>query len=160
MRRCWRNRSTVPHSPPSIAYASTPSTAIAMTMRAARDRPPLRILAIVTPGRHPGRAAPSRSFQSVDRAARILRFVAQPGLDAQELVVLRDAVGAARRAGLDLAGVGGNCEVGDEGVLRLAAAVRDDALVPVPAGQLHRLECLAHRADLVQLDEDRVAHVF
>jgi GAF domain-containing protein len=53
--------------------------------------------------------------------------------DAQELVVLRDAVGAARRAGLDLARVGGDREVGDEGVLGLARAVRDDRAVAVAA---------------------------
>ncbi len=45
-------------------------------------------------------------------------------LDAEELVVLGDAVGAAGRAGLDLAGAGGDREVGDEGVFRLAGAVR------------------------------------
>ena len=39
--------------------------------------------------------------------AGILRHVKQLVLDAQELVVLRHAVGAARRAGLDLTGVDG-----------------------------------------------------
>ena len=34
--------------------------------------------------------------------------------DAEQLVVLRDAVGAAGRAGFDLAGAGGDCDVGDE----------------------------------------------
>ena len=43
--------------------------------------------------------------------------------DAQELVVLGDAVGAAGGAGLDLAGVGGHGDVGDDGVLGLAGAV-------------------------------------
>ena len=42
--------------------------------------------------------------------AGILRHVKQLVLDAQELVVLRDAVGAARRTGLDLAGVDGKVE--------------------------------------------------
>ena len=39
--------------------------------------------------------------------------VAEHLLDAQQLVVLADAVGAAERAGLDLAGVGGHGDVGD-----------------------------------------------
>ena len=54
-------------------------------------------------------------------------------LDAQELVVLADAVGAAGRAGLDLAGAGGHGEVGDEGVFGFAGAVADDAGVAVAA---------------------------
>ena len=40
--------------------------------------------------------------------AGILRHVKQLVLDAQELVVLRHTVGAARRAGLDLAGIDGD----------------------------------------------------
>ena len=52
-----------------------------------------------------------------DRAAAQLFF------DAEKLVVLGDAVGAADRAGLDLANAGGDGEVGDEGVLGFARAV-------------------------------------
>ena len=44
-------------------------------------------------------------------------------LDAEELVVFRDAVGAAGGARLDLAGVGGDGDVGDRHVLGLARAV-------------------------------------
>ena len=46
-------------------------------------------------------------------------------LDPQQLVVLRDALGARRRAGLDLADGGRDREVGDRRVLGLAGAVRD-----------------------------------
>jgi hypothetical protein len=53
--------------------------------------------------------------------------------DAEELVVLGDAVGAGGGAGLDLAGAGGDGEVGDEGVFGLAGAVRDDGGVAVAA---------------------------
>jgi hypothetical protein len=45
---------------------------------------------------------------------------AQLFLYAQDLIVLGDAVGAGRRAGLDLAGAHGDDEVGDEGVLRFS----------------------------------------
>ena len=48
-------------------------------------------------------------------------------LDAQQLVVLRDAVAARGRAGLDLAAVRRDREVGDRRVLGLAAAVRHHA---------------------------------
>ena len=44
-------------------------------------------------------------------------------LDAEQLVVLGHAVGAAERTGLDLSAVGGNCDVGDGSVLGLTAAV-------------------------------------
>ena len=57
-------------------------------------------------------------------------------LDAQELVVLGHPVRARRRAGLDLPGVRGDREVGDEGVFGLARAVRDDRRVARRARQL------------------------
>ena len=77
-------------------------------------------------------------------------------LDAEELVVLGDAVGAAGRAGLDLAGAGGDREVGDEGVFGLAGAVADDGGVAVAAAELDGLEGLGDGADLVELDQDGV----
>ena len=46
--------------------------------------------------------------------------VAELFLDAKELVVLGHTVGAAEGAGLDLAAVGGYCDVGDGSVLSLA----------------------------------------
>ena len=89
--------------------------------------------------------------------ARVDGGVAELLLDAQQLVVLRDAVGARRRTGLDLAGAGRDGQVGDRRVLRLAGAVRDDARVTVRARELDRVERLGQRADLVDLDQDRVA---
>src|SRR6266404_2593611 len=50
-------------------------------------------------------------------------------LDAKELVVFGDAVGAAGGAGFDLAGGGGDGKVGDEGVFGFAGAVRNDGVV-------------------------------
>ena len=57
--------------------------------------------------------------------ARVDREPIELGLDAQQLVVLGDALAAGRRAGLDLAGAGRDGEVGDRRVLRLAAAMAD-----------------------------------
>src|SRR3954451_22812827 len=48
-------------------------------------------------------------------------------LDAQQLVVLRDPLGAGGGTGLDLAAVRGDGEVGDGGVLGLAGAVAHHA---------------------------------
>ena len=52
-------------------------------------------------------------------------------LDAQQLVVLRHAVRARRRPGLDLADTGRDGEIGDRRVLGLAGPVRHDARVAV-----------------------------
>jgi len=43
--------------------------------------------------------------------------------DAQQLIVLGDAVGAAGRTGLNLAGVGGHHQVRNEGIFGLAGAM-------------------------------------
>ena len=75
-------------------------------------------------------AAPSSATDSQlsaeHRAARELGVAAERLLDAQQLVVLRHAIRARRRAGLDLAAAGGDGEVGDRRVLGLARAVRHD----------------------------------
>ncbi len=63
---------------------------------------------------------------------------------------------ARRRAGLDLARVGRDREVGDERVLGLARAVRDDRGVAGVLRGADRVERLGERADLVDLDQDRV----
>src|SRR5262245_5186328 len=86
--------------------------------------------------------------------AGVLRGRSELFLDAQELVVLRDAIRARGRAGLDLTGVHGDGEIGDRRVLRLAGPVRDDGRVPCRARDVDRVERLRERADLVDLDED------
>src|SRR6476620_2424998 len=77
-------------------------------------------------------------------------------LDAQQLVVLGDALGARGGAGLDLAAVGGDGEVGDGDVLGLPRAVAHHAAVAVAVGQVDRVEGFGERADLVDLDQQRV----
>ena len=59
--------------------------------------------------------------------------------------------------GLDLPAAGGDGEVGDRRVLGLAGAVRHDGRVAGVARHRDRVERLGERADLVDLDEDRVA---
>src|ERR1700683_1461281 len=56
-------------------------------------------------------------------------------LDAEELVELRDPFGAGRRAGLDHPAVRRDGQVGDRGVLGLAAAVRHDGAVAVAGAE-------------------------
>ncbi len=89
--------------------------------------------------------------------ARILGDVAQFLFDAEQLVVLGHAIRAARRAGLDLAGVEGHGDVGDGRVFGLAGAVRNDGGVAGAVGHLDGVQRLGQGADLVDLDEDGVA---
>src|SRR6266853_4249912 len=70
-------------------------------------------------------------------------------LDTEKLVVLRDAVGAAGRAGLDLAGGRGDGKVSDESILGFAGAVGDDGVVAGFAGQLNGVDGFGNAADLI-----------
>src|ERR1017187_5792453 len=63
-------------------------------------------------------------------------------LDAQQLVVFADAVGAAGRSRLDLSHAGGYGEIGDESVFRFAGAMRYHRGVAVVAGQFDRRDRL------------------
>ena len=107
----------------------------------------------------PGHPLPARLVRLANVVERSLAGVARAALelvlDADELVVLGDAVAAARSARLDLAGVDAHDQVGDGGVLGLAGAVAHDASVTGLLGGLDGLERLGERANLVDLDQDR-----
>ena len=64
----------------------------------------------------------------------------------------------AGRARLDLPAVGRDREVGDGDVFGLTAAVRHHRGVAGAAREQHGVERLRQRADLVDLDQDRVRH--
>src|SRR5450759_4293763 len=95
------------------------------------------------------RAKRARASAFLRGEARIDTRVGEILLDAQEPVVLRDALGAAKRARLYEARVHGDREVCDRRVLRLARAVGDDRDVSRRLRDPHRLERLGDRADLV-----------
>src|SRR5215211_6804508 len=89
----------------------------------------MRAAAILTPsfdgqGHLPPQAIlrAARMSGAEDGTPRVLGVRAQGLLDPQQLVVLRHAVRARGRAGLDLAAAGGDGEVRDRRVLRLARA--------------------------------------
>src|SRR5579884_51296 len=90
------------------------------------------------------------------RPAGPIRAVAELLLDPQELVVLGDAIRARWGARLDLAGAERDGEVGDRRVLRLARAVGHDRGVAVVVCEPDGVDRLGQRADLVDLDQDRV----
>src|SRR5664280_1610795 len=109
-----------------------------------------------------GRVPPALRLRDRDYAPQLLVLGAREGvparvnglgaelfLDAEQLVVLGDAIGAAGRAGLELADAGGDGEVGDGRVLGLARAVRDHGRVAVLTRQLDAVERLGQRSDLV-----------
>src|ERR1019366_295298 len=89
-----RSRFNVLHSPPCTANTSTPIAASAITARTMSEP----VVAFFF-------AAIRSPLDAVHRAARELRGVAEIALDAQQLVVLRDAIGAAPAAGPCLARV-------------------------------------------------------
>src|SRR3954451_24786007 len=90
------------------------------------------------------------------RDAAVERLLAELLLDAQELVVFGGAIGARKGAGLDLSAIGGDREVRDGRILGLAGAVRHHRGVARLVRHLDGRERLGQRADLVDLDQDRV----
>lgn len=89
---------------------------------------------------------------SAEVSAAVASSRAQLVLDAQQAVVLGQALRAARSARLDLLGGEADSEVSDEGVLRLARAVAShDAPVAVNLSHQHSVNGLRHGADLVHL---------
>src|SRR5882724_3141503 len=92
------------------------------------------------PGERAGLESAFRARKGVPVGIR--RTVAELFLDPQELVVLRDAVGARGGARLDLAGAERDGEVGDRRVLGLARAVGHDRAVAVRVREPYRLDRL------------------
>jgi hypothetical protein len=76
--------------------------------------------------------------------------------EAQELIVFGDAIRARQRSGFDLSGIGRNREIGNERILSFAGAMRDDRSAAVSLGQLDAIQRFRKRADLVDLDQDRI----
>src|SRR5262245_25708023 len=110
-------------------------------------------------GGHPGGLASGRGATAPPPervATQVLRRATQLALDPEEPVVLRDALAAGRRPGLDLAGAHRDDEVGDRRVLGLAGAMRHDRRPAGAPGEVDRLERLGERPDLVQLDQHGV----
>mmetsp|Transcript_117262 Transcript_117262/g.163140 ORF Transcript_117262/g.163140 Transcript_117262/m.163140 type:complete len:324 (-) Transcript_117262:619-1590(-) len=101
--------------------------------------------------RHPGWLAPG--------GTGIHGLVAELLLDAHELVVLGVALGAAGRAGLDLARAEAHGQVGDGHVLGLTGAVRGHDTPAALLAELHRVDRLSHGTDLVDLQEQGVARL-
>src|SRR5688500_10400204 len=113
-----------------------------------------RSLDAASPRRTAGR--PPSSAGRKGAIARVFGGVAELLLDAQQAVVLRDPLGSADRAGLDLARVERHDEVRDGGVLGLAGAMADDRGAARVLRHLDRLDRLRQRPETVELSEDAV----
>ena len=77
-------------------------------------------------------------------------------LDTQQLIVFGNAVGAAERAGLDLAGVGGDGDVRNGGIFGFAGAMADDGGVTIFLSEFHGVQGFGQGTDLIHFDEDGV----
>mmetsp|Transcript_20867 Transcript_20867/g.31465 ORF Transcript_20867/g.31465 Transcript_20867/m.31465 type:complete len:237 (+) Transcript_20867:218-928(+) len=99
-----------------------------------------------------------RGPPSLPWRAEHLAAVAQVGLllDAQQLVVLGQALAPAGGPGLQMAGAQADRQVRDEGVLGLARAVRDENAPAIRHAELPRCDGLSDGADLIDLQEHRV----
>src|SRR5690606_945931 len=102
----------------------------------------------------PGRRGASGAREG--RAAGVDAGVVELLLDAQELVVLVDALAAGGRAGLDLAGVDRHRQVGDRRVLGLTGTVGDHRGEAVALRERDGVEGLGEGTDLVELDQQGV----
>ena len=78
-------------------------------------------------------------------------------LDPEQLVVLSNPLATSRSACLDLTCVGGNRKVGNEGVLGLAAAMRDDGLHSVLLSQRNCIHGLGEGPNSVYLHQNCIA---
>src|SRR5262249_33748289 len=87
----------------------------------------------------PELASPEFAAGVAGRAAELL-------LDADQLVVFGEAVGARQRTRFDLAGVGGDGEIGDRGILGLARAVREHGAITGAQRGFDRLQRLRQGA--------------
>src|SRR4028119_289798 len=76
---------------------------------------------------------------------RVVACAPEDVLDPEKLIVLRHALAARRRPGLDLSGVHRDREVRDRRVLGLPAAVADHGRIAGLVRQVHRLEGLRER---------------
>src|SRR5205814_10697752 len=62
------------------------------------------------------------------------------------------------RSRFDLSAIGGDGEIGNRGILGLARTMRHHHAIGRAMGALHRIQRLGERADLVDLDQDRIGN--
>src|SRR5260221_797935 len=108
--------------------------------------------------RDPRKPAKNRAIQGTLKLSAVHGVPAERLLDAQQLIIFGHPISAAKRTGLDLAGIGGHGDVGDGGILGFAGAMADHGGVGVFLGQFDRVERFGERADLVHFYQNRIRH--
>src|SRR5271169_767711 len=153
--KCWSARTAV--AKPVRVWTAWASAEVPGLSRKARDRP---AATHSTPTANSNATASSTRLGAKRFAAGEAGGAAQGFLDAQELVVFGDAVGAGGGAGFDLACAHGDDEIGEERVFGFAAAMGDDGGVICFARHFDGFDGLTDRANLIELDQDGVADAF
>ena len=80
--------------------------------------------------------------------------------DADEFIILSDAVSAGKGAGFDLAGAEADSEVSDGDILGLTGTVRHDGLKAGFFSEEDSVDSFGQSADLVRLNQNSVAAFF
>mmetsp|Transcript_11197 Transcript_11197/g.30124 ORF Transcript_11197/g.30124 Transcript_11197/m.30124 type:complete len:261 (-) Transcript_11197:718-1500(-) len=108
-------------------------------------------------------AAHFRQRLDVPRRVEVFASVRNAGpelfFNAQQLIILRKSLGAAWRARLDLTCAKPDNQIGNETVLSLARAMADHDAPILRAAHVVGLDRLGNRADLVDLQQQRIAGV-
>ena len=89
-------------------------------------------------------------FISIDGLCAQLLF------DADELIVLGDAVGAAHRTRLDLSRIGGDGDIGYRGVFGFARTMRGHRGISVAVGHFDGIKRLGERTYLIHFYQDGI----
>src|SRR5512132_564512 len=103
-------------------------------------------------------ACASRCCVLERRLAGKARRGAEAALDSQQPIEFGDTLASATGAGLQVPRADGDGEIGDGRILGLPRAMRDEAVVAVSPGEFDRLQGFRDCSDLVELDQDGVAH--
>merc|ERR1712032_1342498 len=143
--RCTSNRCSSVHIKPNA------STAHETSLHRRADHVVTKLAVLVAPLGHPNGLAPALT--------RVATVGTELLFDAHELVVLRVAVGAARCPRLDLTGAQAHRDVSNGGILGLPRAMRAHDAPAVLLAELHGVDGLGHRTDLVHLEEESVARL-
>ena len=86
--------------------------------------------------------------------------IAKAPFNLEQAIILGNSLASARRSSFDLSAAHCYCEVGNEWILGLARAMRNYELPICRPAQVDRLDRLSHRADLIELNQNRICCTF
>ena len=86
--------------------------------------------------------------------------IAKAPFNLEQAIILGNSLASARRSSFDLSAAHCYCEVGNEWILGLARAMRNYELPICRPAQVDCLDRLSHRADLIELNQNRICCAF